>query len=136
MTMRTCVLPVIAPGDNRDVYYHFIYGVDKESRYDDVTGLVTDPLDPSYGKADVFWNGKAWKTESTRGGGKWRSIAAFPYSDFGVDAQKPGDKWFINVGRIAKTGDDRNDELLLLWSPNVESGAMFAPGAMGRMVFK
>ena len=131
-----CVDMVIAPGDSRDVYYHFIYGVDAGSRYDDATGLITDPLDPGYGKEDVFWNGKGWKTESRREGGKWRSIATFPYSDFGVATPKAEDKWFINVGRIAKRGENRKEEVLMLWSPNVESRSMSSPGAMGKLIFK
>ena len=132
-----CVDMVIASGDSRDLYYHFIYGVDPESRYDEATGLITDPLDPGYGKADVTWNGKGWKVESRRGGGKWRSIATFPYSDFGVAAPNPGDHWFINVGRIAKPGESRKGgEILMLWSPNVESRTIVAPHAMGRLNFK
>ena len=60
----------------------------------------------------------------------------FPYSDFGVDAPKRGDSWFVNVGRIAKTGADRKGETLMLWSPNVESRSMVAPNAMGKVTFR
>jgi hypothetical protein len=131
-----CVDILMAPGTTRDVYYHFIYGTNPGSRYDNATGLIKDMLDPLYGKADVTWNGKGWKVESMRGGGKWRTIASFPYSDFGVASPKPGDSWFINVGRIAKTGAERKSETLLLWSPNVESRSMVAPNAMGKLMFK
>ena len=131
-----CMDMMIAPGDTRDIYYHFIWNVDPSSRYDDATGLVKDTLDPDYGKAVSDWNAKGWKTVSRRGGGKWRTIATFPYSDFGVAAPKPGDSWFINVGRIAKTGEGRKEETLMLWSPNVESRSMVAPNAMGKLIFK
>ena len=127
---------MIAPGDTRDVHYHFIYGADGTSRFDDATGLVTNPLDPMYGKADRTWNGKGWKVESRREGGKWLSIASFPYSDFGVAAPKRGDSWFVNVGRIFKTGSNRKEEIDMLWSPNLESRSLVAPNAMGRVVFK
>ena len=93
-------------------------------------------LDPMHGKSDVTWSGKGWKTESRREGGKWRTIAAFPYSDFGVAAPEPGDSWFLNVGRIAKTGKDRKGEIDMLWSPNLESRTMVAPNAMGKLIFK
>ena len=127
---------MIAPGRTRDVHYHFIWGEDPSSRYDEATGLIEDPLDPMYGKADMTWNGKSWKTESRREGGKWRTIATIPYSDFGVAAPKPGDSWFINVGRAAKTGDGRKEDTLLLWSPNVESRSFSAPSAMGKLIFR
>ena len=131
-----CVDMVMAPGNTRDVRYHFIYGVGCESRYDSASGIVTDPRDPRFGNEDVSWNGKGWKTESLRKDGKWRSIATFPYSDFGVTAPKTGDSWFINVGRIARTGVKRNVYVFMLWSPNLESHAMDAPNAMGTLVFR
>ena len=131
-----CVDILMAPGTTRDVYYHFIYGMNPGSRYDNATGLIKDMLDPLYGKADVTWNGKGWHTQNIREGGKWRTIATFPYSDFAVEAPNPGDSWFINVGRIAKTGEGRKEETLMLWSPNVESRSMVAPNAMGRLIFK
>ena len=131
-----CVDLMLAPGETRDVRYHFIYGLDPESRYDDATGLITNPLDPGYGKADVTWNGRGWKTESWRVGGKWRSIATFPYSDFGVAAPKPGEIWYINVGHVANTGEDRKEVVQMLWSPDIESRSMLSPNAMGRLIFK
>ena len=131
-----CVDIMIAPGTTRDIRYHFLCGPDGSSRYDDATGLIKDPLDPGYGKADVTWNGKGWKAESRREGGKWRSIVTFPYSDFGVAAPKAGDSWFINVGRIAKSGEGRKPDIFMLWSPNMESRAMDAPNAMGKLIFR
>ena len=131
-----CIDIMIAPGDSRDVHYHLLSGFDGASRYDDATGLITDPLDPGYGKADGTWNGKGWRTESRREGGKWRAIVTLPYSDFGVAAPHPGDSWFLNVGHIFKSGANRKDEVLTLWSPNMESRSMVAPNAMGKLIFK
>ena len=131
-----CIDILLAPGATRDVHYHFVCGEDPVSRYDDATGLIKDPLDPLYGKPDRTWNGSGWKTASRREGGTWRAIVTFPYSDFGVDAPKRGDSWFVNVGRIAKTGADRKGETLMLWSPNVESRSMVAPNAMGKVTFR
>ncbi len=131
-----CIDIQLATGPTRDVHYHLISGPDGTSRFDNVTGLVADPLDPAYGKPDVTWNGKGWKVESRRGGGKWLAIVTLPYTDFGAKAPKPGDSWFLNVGRIAKTGKDRKDETRMLWSPNLESRGMVAPNAMGKLIFK
>ena len=131
-----CMDMMIAPGDTRDIHYHFIWNVDPSSKYDDATGLVKDSLDPDYGKAIAGWNAKDWSTMSRRTDGKWRTIATFAYSDFSVSAPKPGDSWFINVGHIAKTGEKRKEDILMLWSPNLESRLMIAPNAMGKLVFK
>lgn len=131
-----CVDVLLSPQMDRDVFYHLIWNVDPESRYDDVTGLVKSPLDPGYGKADRTWNGKRWRTENRREGGKWRSIAVIPYSDLGITAPKKGDSWFINVGRIARSRKNIKDLEYLLWSPNMESRSFVAPNAMGTMIFK
>ena len=131
-----CIDLMLAPGPTRDIHYHLISGPDGTSRFDNATGLVTDPLDPAYGKPDATWNGKGWKVESRRESGKWLAIVTLPYSDFGVSAPKPGDSWFLNVGRIAKTGKDRKGEIDMLWSPNLESRSMVAPNAMGKIMFR
>ena len=131
-----CVDMTIAPGPSREVRYHLLYGIDPESRFDASLGIITDPSHPRFGKDYAGWNGDGWRTESRRGGGKWRSIMRLPFSDLGAAAPKPGDSWFINVGRIIKTGKDRKVELLMLWSPNFDSRKMCSPGAMGRLLFK
>lgn len=131
-----CADILIAPGDTRDVYYHLLYGVDPESRYDDATGLVTDPLNPNYGRADVSWNGKGWETQSRLEGGKWQSIVKLPYSDFRAVAPKPGDKWFFNIGHTIKIGEKKERETYAIWSPNTESLSFIAPNAMGKLIFR
>jgi hypothetical protein len=131
-----CLDVLVASGHDRDIYYHLIWNVDSTSRYDDATGLIKSPLDPGYGKPDATWNGKGWKTESQRKDGKWRTIATLPYSDFGVAAPKPGDYWFVNVGRIARSRKDPKKFEFLLWSPNMESRSFEAPNAMGKLIFK
>ena len=131
-----CADMMFAPGDDRELRYHFIWNVDPSSRYDDATGLVTDPLDPGYGKSDRTWNGKTWKTQSLRKNGKWLTIVTVPYSDIGVEAPKPGVSWYFNVGRIARAGKNPKDFEFLLWSPNMESRSLVAPGAMGKLIFK
>jgi hypothetical protein len=83
-----------------------------------------------------MWNGKGWNTKSLRVDGKWRSIATFPYADFGVARPNPGDRWFFNVGHLFKTGVKRKEAICMLWSPNVESTTFVAPNAMGRLIFK
>ena len=131
-----CIDVLIAPGMSRSPHYHLLWNVDPSSCYDDATGLIADPLDPMFGKPDVSWNGKGWQVECKCEGGKWRTIATIPYSDFGVAAPKPGDSWFVNVGRIAKAGADGKADILMLWSPNMETRSMADPQAMGRLTFR
>ena len=127
---------MIAPGDSRDIVYHFVYGPYPESRYDEATGLVEDPLDPEYGKPDRLWNGAGWKTESERSGGVWRSIATIPYADIGALPPQAGDTWLFNLGRTAKASPAPKDFTFMLWSPNMESRRLCDPEAMGKVVFK
>ena len=102
-----------------------------------MTGLATSPLDPLFGKPDATWEGKGWKVESRREGGKWLAIATLPYSDFGAAAPKRGDSWFINVGRVARTGEKRIERIEMLWSPNTEDRkSLMIPNAMGKLMFK
>ena len=131
-----CVDLIVAPGASREQRYHFIFGPDADSRYDSKLGFIADPTNAKYGKDDPSWNGGGWRTENRRGGGKWRAIATVPYSDLGVAAPKPGDKWFLNVGRTAKLGEKRRQECLMLWSPNMDARTMSTPEAMGTLVFK
>ena len=44
--------------------------------------------------------------------------------------------WSANIGRTAKTGEGVAEDVLLLWSPNVESRSFAAPAAMGRLSFR
>ena len=128
---------MVAPGATRDVHYDLQYGAYSSDRFDAVTGLATSPLDPLFGKPDATWEGKGWKVESRREGGKWLAIVTLPYSDFGVKAPKPGDSWFINVGRVARTGEKRIERIEMLWSPNTEDRkSLMIPNAMGKLTFK
>ena len=132
-----CVDMIVAPGDNRDVRYHFIYGVDKESRYDDATGLIKDPLDPGYGKADVTWNGKGWKFANRRSGDRWFSMLTIPFSMLGRGKPNPGEMWCFNLGREWNgwTGDP-SKFVDALWSPDVETGSFKSLAAMGELTFE
>ena len=128
---------MVAPGATRDVHYDLQYGAYSSDRFDAVTGLATSPLDPLFGKPDATWEGKGWKVESRREGGKWLAIATLPYSDFGAAAPKRGDSWFINVGRVARTGEKRIERIEMLWSPNTEDRkSLMIPNAMGKLTFK
>ena len=131
-----CVDLIIAPGASRKQRYHFIFGPEGSSCYDSKLGFISDPKNAKYGKDDPSWNGDGWKTESRRGGGRWRAIATIPYADLGVAVPKSGDRWFFNVGRTAKLGEKRNQGCLMLWSPNMDARNMSTPEAMGTLVFK
>ena len=126
---------MVAPGPTRDVHYHLQYGVCSASRFDAATGLVTAPLDPMFGKPDAAWEGKGWKVDCRRDGGKLLAIATLPYSDFGAEVPKPGDSWFLNVGAIVGPGKGGAEKIEMLWSP-VQYRRMDAKDAMGKLTFK
>ena len=130
-----CIDIMVAPGPTRDVNYHLQYDIGKASRFDAATGLVTEPLDPAYGRPDPTWEGRGWKIDSRREGVRQLSIVTLPYSDFGVVAPKPGDSWFLNVGCIGRPRKKGAAKIEMLWSP-LQYRRMDAKDAMGRLTFK
>lgn len=127
---------LFAPGPTRDVCYHLLYNPVPNSRYDLALGLITDSLDPMYGKFDSQWNGD-WTTLDRREGNRWYTLLTVPYSTIRVAPPKPGDRWYLNVGRATNMGRDfSTDVILALWSPNLESRSFCSPTAMGELVFK
>lgn len=131
---------VIDPTAAAERLYHFIWGPVQDSCLEEARGLVSDPLDPLFGSFDGSWNGK-WSYRTARRGDTWLSLATIPFETLGVGRPKPGEKWRMNLGRVAEPDGARgNVEYskleLSLWSPNFENLAFFNPEAMGTLVFE
>ncbi|MBQ2632365.1 MAG: DUF4838 domain-containing protein [Kiritimatiellae bacterium] len=127
-----CVEIFVDPHGSREKWFHFTYNPVADSFADEATGLITDRLDPKYGKPDIGWNGD-WRYENLRGGNMWYSLVTIPFATLGVNTPEPGATMAANVGREtpAAAGGE-----LLLWSPNFVSRQFDAPEAFGDMVFE
>lgn len=119
----------IAPNGSRSVRYHMIWNPGDSKPYDAAVGLITDPLDPLFGKEDPVWNG-AWRIRNIRRDGKWLSYVSVPYSSLGAKGGT-GSKWYFNLGRAANVRLPAAERELLLWNPDLETAQMSSPDAMG-----
>lgn len=124
-----CYDMTIAPNGSRSIRFHLIWNPGESKPYDAAVGLITDPLDPFFGKEDVLWNG-AWRIKNIRRNGKWLSYVAMPYSSLGAKGGVDS-KWYFNIGRAANVRLPAAERELLLWSPDLETAQMSAPDAMG-----
>ena len=129
-----CIDVLIDPTGCAERYYHFITNPVDDSRYDAACGLITDALDPKFGKFDSSWNGE-WSVEHFRSQGKWYMLLRVPYST--LNARKPhaGESWSWNVGR-EKPDPKRSTVELSLWNPNMETNSFESPEAFGKVVFE
>jgi hypothetical protein len=53
------------PQPSREIFYRLAVGANAQSQYDAISGLITDPIDPRFGKDDPTWNG-AWTVTGVR----------------------------------------------------------------------
>ena len=128
---------VIDPTGTRDVAYHLIWSPVAESAYDEALGLISDTLDPYYGKFYPYWDSREWTHEDSRKDNVWRSLIRIPYAMMKVAAPKSGEKWCFNLGRewdVACHGHPPHTDAL--WNPDLESSSFTSPAAMGELVFE
>ena len=128
---------MVDPTGTRDVAYHLIWSPVAGSAYDAALGLISDALDPYYGKFYPYWDSKDWTHEDSRKDNVWRSLVRVPYAMMKVSAPKPGEKWCFNLGRewdIARHGKPPFTDAL--WNPNLESPSFASPAAMGEIIFE
>ena len=128
---------LIDPKGERELCYHLAWNPPQDSWYDAAKGLITDPLNPKYGKSDPSWNGD-WRYLTRQEKDMWYSMAVIPFKNFGVRGA-PGVIWTLNVGReirypAATTGTDLDQ--LGLWAPNLSSRIFADTNAFGEAVFK
>ena len=129
-----CIDVLIDPTGCGERYYHFITNPVDDSRYDAACGLITDTLDPKFGKLDASWNGE-WSVEHSRSRGKWRMIFRVPYSTLKARRPHVGEVWSWNVGR-ENPDLKRATVELSLWNPNMESNSFESSDAFGKAVFE
>ncbi len=123
----------VAPVPGREVAYRFTVGPKADSKQDSANGLVTDPIDPRYGKFDADWSGE-WKYETRLDAatGRWLGLIAVPFKTLGVGAPKPGTFWRGNVTRTSTAG---TSEERTIWSVLAGSKSLDDLNDLGELTF-
>ena len=89
-----------APVPGREVAYRFTVGPRAADRQDAALGLVTDPLDPRFGKFDPDWSGEwTYEAKPDAAANRWVAFVSVPFQTLGVGSSKPGTFWRGNVSR-------------------------------------
>src|SRR5690606_18554369 len=98
-----------------------------------------DFLHPRYGWNDESWNG-AWSFETRLLPGKnqWESMAVIPFASLRVPAPKPGDMWYLNVGRVHFAGqaNEKEEREISAWTGKLNPSRVAGDGSFGKATFK
>jgi hypothetical protein len=124
----------LAPRPDGRVSYRFQAGPHAESRFDAVRGLVTEAMDPRYGRDDTGWNGD-WQctTRVDREAGRWHALVTIPFRTLEVEPPAPGTVWHANIGRAHLLPRGRVDRSI--WSSTPRSFAIDDPAVWGEIAF-
>ncbi len=76
---------------------------------------------------DLAWNAGVTAAGQV-GDGQWSLELAVPFKDLGVSAPRPGDRWQVVLGRIAKARGETSS-----WNPS--NRGFHDPAAMGTLLF-
>ena len=136
---QDCMDIFLDPTGTKSINYHFIANPIPNSFYDGAYGLITDVLDPGYGKRDKSWNGK-WSYETTRKGDKWYLMVTIPFATLNTKPAQPGTIWTGNFGRECFEPNDGKSRAqmreLSLWSPNLETMTFHDQETFGDLIFE
>jgi hypothetical protein len=125
----------LAPNLSQPMFYRFIQGANTDSKYDAINGLITDPLDPRFGKDDPTWNGD-WTGEALvdTADKRWLAHVVIPFSTLGIEPPAKGITWKANFGRNHALPRENVDRVI--WSSSLTSTSMDDTAVMGEIVFE
>jgi hypothetical protein len=125
----------LAPNLSQPLFYRFTQGANTDSTYDAINGLITNPLDPRFGKDDPTWNGD-WtgeaRVDSTQK--RWLAHLVIPFSTIGVEVPARGITWKANFGRNHALPRENVDRVI--WSSSLTSTSIGDTAVMGEIVFE
>ena len=125
----------LAPNPTQPLIYRLTQGPNVASKYDAINGLITDPLDPRYGKDDSTWNGDWTSTSRVDAATKrWHVHLVIPFVTLGIDAPAKGIGWKANFGRNHRLPREIIDRAI--WSSSLTSTSIDDTAVMGEIVFE
>ena len=119
----------------REIFHRFAVGANAVSKYDAVSGLIADVMDPRHGKDDPTWNG-AWEATTRLDATEHRWVALFtiPFTTLGVETPAKGSVWQANFGRshlLPRGVIDR-----AIWSSSLQSTSLEDRALFGEIEFE
>lgn len=132
---QECIEIFLDPFAGKELYYHLIFNPADNSRYDALSSMKIDPLDPRYGKDDSAWDGKwEYKNFIDSQNKKWTSVVKIPFDTLKVSKPSAGTVWYGNFGREHHMTKTKSIEYHL-WSPNMETISFGDSEAFGDIIF-
>ena len=136
--LQESIVVNVSPSADRSRYFYFAYEPEPASLNDAEHGFITDPLHPRYGWNDESWNGN-WRFETRLlpDQNRWESMAVIPFETLRAPAPKPGEMWYLNVGRVhfvdaQKKKDERE---LSVWTGKLNPSRVPGDGSFGKATF-
>jgi len=123
----------LAPPNGREIAYRFTVEPRKDAKDDAANGIVTDPIDPRYGKFDPDWNG-AWDYtfQVDSQGQRWVALVTIPFKTIDATAPTSETSWRGNFTRHCVTGVTVQSAI---WSAAHSSKALDDRNDFGELVF-
>lgn len=125
----------LAPQPTRELFYRFATGANGASKYDAVSGLIADAMDPRYGKDDPTWNGQ-WTSETRVDAEhrRWLAMIAIPFKTLASSPPAAGMTWRGNFARYQMLPRGKVDRAI--WSCTMASTSMEDRSLFGDIVFE
>lgn len=125
----------LAARPGREIFHRFAIGANAASKYDAVSGLIADVMDPRHGKDDPTWNGE-WQAATSLDATdhRWHALLTIPFKTLGVDAPVKGSVWQANFGRYHLLPRGVIDRAV--WSSTIQSTSLEDRGIFGEIEFE
>ena len=125
----------LAPNPAQPLFYRLTSGANSATRYDALSGRITDVMDPRHGKDDPTWNGD-WTHETRVDAAtkRWHALITIPFATLAAPAPAPGITWRANFGRNHQLPREKIDRSI--WSSSQMSTSMDDTAVMGDIVFQ
>jgi hypothetical protein len=125
----------LAPQPAREIFYRLAVGANAASKYDAVSGLISDAMDPRHGKDDPTWNGD-WQAESRIDTKEhcWQALITIPFRTLATEPPAPGTTWRGNFARYHHLPREKIDRAI--WSSTPGSASMDDRSVFGEIVFE
>jgi hypothetical protein len=125
----------LAPQPASEICYRLAVGANAASKYDAVSGLIGDAMDPRHGKDDPTWNGD-WQADSRIDVAehRWQALITIPFKTLATEPPAPGAIWRGNFARYHHLPREKIDRAI--WSCTPGSASIDDRSVFGEIMFE